>query len=579
VLFRSLVNSSSLVYVDDRNLRSRLGQFNEEFLVELKQCGIEDSVVAQSLKKFPTSHQPRFLTSLVFEYLDIACGEESCKLAEHIQKRLASAQFGRGYERIIRDECERLTKQLTKQQIGETVKRSLDGLKLVKLCGRRQIKTYLQYDCERLPNSDSSGLKYFCEQNNGGKEWIINVRSDFNGDTEFYSKVATVISKTAVESINSINVSFHLATILDCPIDQIHQVLNRMDIKQLPNNALDSESLRFSRTVLGEFVPQNVQGLLIPNLYLFQSGWLVAMEADDPLDRGEQVAPTFSFVQIIHRVMSDASSSTNVSDTYVVKVSEDGEEMEVQANALYAFRRPEPEEASRVVVLHPLNAELQYNYLVFNESDNFSNIFKDLKREVNEAWNLPEDQRKRVIRRLLLKWHPDKNPNKKDLCTRVFQVLGNLIRMRQDGRRIDDVTEEEAAGSTSERDRPSTDFDDILRQRARNYSQQESYWRENCRSSSRSSSQRDWSSRRRDDFEDIFENFRKAENPQPGEANRWMQQANFDLEAAENDSGTAPEWVCQKCFQVFLMFLNSRSAFVYVENVRHCSLEFAEIFN
>ena len=29
--------------------------------------------------------------------------------------------------------------------------------------------------------------------------------------------------------------------------------------------------------------------------------------------------------------------------------------------------------------------------------------------EIEEAWKLPEDERKKFIRRLLLQWHPDKN--------------------------------------------------------------------------------------------------------------------------------------------------------------------------
>ncbi len=36
-------------------------------------------------------------------------------------------------------------------------------------------------------------------------------------------------------------------------------------------------------------------------------------------------------------------------------------------------------------------------------------ILEDISNLLEEAWSLPEHQRKQVIKRLLLKWHPDKN--------------------------------------------------------------------------------------------------------------------------------------------------------------------------
>ena len=48
---------------------------------------------------------------------------------------------------------------------------------------------------------------------------------------------------------------------------------------------------------------------------------------------------------------------------------------------------------------------------------------KWLLLQVRAIWKLPEEQRKKVIKRLMLKFHPDKNPDKIDLCTKITQVL------------------------------------------------------------------------------------------------------------------------------------------------------------
>jgi sacsin len=44
-----------------------------------------------------------------------------------------------------------------------------------------------------------------------------------------------------------------------------------------------------------------------------------------------------------------------------------------------------------------------------------------------EAWELPEAERKKAIRRLYLRWHPDKNPKSYDLCNEAFKFLKNQV--------------------------------------------------------------------------------------------------------------------------------------------------------
>ncbi len=52
---------------------------------------------------------------------------------------------------------------------------------------------------------------------------------------------------------------------------------------------------------------------------------------------------------------------------------------------------------------------------------------EEIRKMLTEAWKLPEGERKKVIRRLYLRWHPDKNPNYSDLCNEAFKYLLNQI--------------------------------------------------------------------------------------------------------------------------------------------------------
>ena len=54
-------------------------------------------------------------------------------------------------------------------------------------------------------------------------------------------------------------------------------------------------------------------------------------------------------------------------------------------------------------------------------------IMNDVSDKLDEAWRLPEKQRKKIIKRLLLKWHPDKNIGSEKLATVVMQHIQSEI--------------------------------------------------------------------------------------------------------------------------------------------------------
>ena len=151
---------------------------------------------------------------------------------------------------------------------------------------------------------------------------------------------------------------------------------------------------------------------------------------------------------------------------------------------------------------------------------------------LEEAWKLPKQKRDKIIKRVYLTWHPDKNPGNEEFSTKVFQFLQSEIarlergeprRPRAEARTAAEFNHEYYYGGYS------SFFTNWNRRAGTHRSQHDHFQEDYARS-----------------------RYHRA-NPQPGEARRWFRQAEADLKAAGNDfSGAQPsyEWVCFKCHQV-----------------------------
>jgi sacsin len=193
------------------------------------------------------------------------------------------------------------------------------------------------------------------------------------------------------------------------------------------------------------------------------------------------------------------------------------------------------------LVLVPLGSKDVPHAPPEDQGSDYTVVIATLKKQLKDAWGLPEDQRKRVTRRLQFQWHPDKNPQNAAFCTRIFQRLQNLVEMLERGNDIDgeDVLFDQTSSATGK-------YYDFMRERARSYHSHEQQWRQSH--SKRRRNKFNSSNHTNDNrYDEFFSDFRTAANPQPGEAKRWIRQANYDLQAANGE--VAHEWICYKCHQ------------------------------
>lgn len=181
-------------------------------------------------------------------------------------------------------------------------------------------------------------------------------------------------------------------------------------------------------------------------------------------------------------------------------------------------------------------------------------VMEEVSDTLEEAWKLPEGQRKKIIKRLLLKWHPDKNIGNEAFSTVIIQhIQAELERLELglprpshfDPSQFDFDPRNPFAGSSSFQANFANAykyFFDQMNQRAKEHKQQRERYQENFT--------RDYNS---GEYNFGVPPTFSSANPQPAQAKRFLRQAQEDLRAADNDYDShepAFEWVCFKAHQV-----------------------------
>ena len=215
--------------------------------------------------------------------------------------------------------------------------------------------------------------------------------------------------------------------------------------------------------------------------------------------------------------------------------------MEVDATDLYKFHRSEDFNCTDTDTTDGLSENSSRHYANPSKGKDQQAIFDEISDLLEQAWKMPEEKRRNVIKRLYLRWHPDKNVGNEELCIdgsplsnreiSFCRCLRNEISRLERGEPRDiPQTYPGFTGSTQ-----GTSYDDFFfswGNRARQHHAQ----REGYRTRQQS-----------------YESSRGRPNQQPGEARRWFRQACADVTAVMNDvvcNKPSFEWAGFKCQHV-----------------------------
>lgn len=563
-----LAKSSNLVFDDAPHYKSRIqGNIGVQMLVDMSQCylGKDHAFHTKLIMLLPQKLRPRLLSGILEEQLD----EDSpkmcqfgalCSLQGRLQLLLSSEQFITGLFRIMKHENDNAY-LVNEEKAIRLCKALCEGLKVS--CFEKLQTTLRVKGCSPIPHSRSETLAFL--KRYGTAVIHLYIQHSDSKDINFLLALAMTL-KSATD--NLISDTSYLIAMLGCnDIYRISEKLDNLGVKYdstepsklelpLPGTPIAAE---IHHTLLMD--PMNV---FYPGEYV---GYLVDSEGGDMYGSYQ---PTYTYAIIVQEVDREEGENTSVlGKCFQIDIGY-SEYKIVSSLDLYKFSRQEdsthahdPSVPSTPTSPNSCSSGLRIIPPIFAGKENLRppthkqtprkiklhalpEILKEVTLVVEQAWKLPELERKKIIRRLYLKWHPDKNAENLDIATEVFKHLQTEISRMEKQSLADQQNTERAsrrsysASSTRFQSEKFSfqRFYSSWNQEATNHKSERQHFREHYTGNAGSSHSHRFFAP---------PTFKTVGNPV--EARRWLRQARANYSAARNDlHKNANEWVCFKCY-------------------------------
>ena len=502
--------SEELIFDDAPTYGSRIHGIDQLFVPDLSLMEVTLKSAMTSFKdlmmKLPASVQPRMLSSVVKEKLSSPDSLEvvSIEAVNALKRQLTSVQFGHGFARIIRHV------NYQKKGFDEGVIAGVErGLRSIELLSVKGLKTSLYHNDILIPESEQS-VVYFKERLElpGKETWRVYISALTGIDETIWAVVTNIIVEMYGEFLGTN--SYVITSMLRCPPTSIWSLLDKMGIRK--DDSYGAAQMKIYPEP-GTYIPVEDQHLLNDAFEEFEPGEYVGYQLHDPSLQQEEGTAIYIYAIVIEEVSN--TDAGMLLKSYKIDIGHDKEPVVVSAARLHKFHRLEE---------------------IFDEQEGLHEDIEEVCKEISAtlelAWELPEEERDQIVKRLFLRWFPKENVRNLELFTAAFQHLKSEI-SRLGGFNLALFASWEAL--VRERDNQRETYRE-------NYRKKYGSWKS-------SSGHRSGSS-----FPPSF----CHQNSQPGEAKRWFRQAEADLEAGTVELSfgrDSYEWICFKCHQVNLRFV------------------------
>ncbi|XP_046843292.1 sacsin-like [Xenia sp. Carnegie-2017] len=431
-----LLRSTTLFVNDTMERKERLLDFSRELLIDLTMKDHESPVKLVQL--LPRHLQVKKLSYVVKEELSPACADrtcvlDSCDFMNHYRQLLVSREFSEELIRLYKYQQE-------KDKIPPKVEMELRKLEssVEVVCMQNIALRLMKVQTNEVITGSDSDVSCFCQPNECGFRILIKHGGDANSSV-LHERLSSFVSSITGNYLEEKNWRF-LMMLLDAR--SVSDLSRTLDDARIPRTISALSSL----PPLGNVIPVELHYLLKNDVrFVLREGEFVGYEVQDESELNDSV---YIFAKIIEQ-SQQGDGRLQLNSKYKIDIGND-EPIEVSKLKLFKFDREQLESTNdheQENVDRPTrNVEMEimlYENLSGESFDNTANETKsnitleEAKKEVAEAlaeiWKLPESERRTAIKRLIRQWHPDKNPDRKDLATQVTQFLLNEVERLEKG--------------------------------------------------------------------------------------------------------------------------------------------------
>ena len=502
-----ILPSSELIYIDDYHMQERMKDFEGNFMLS-KYEGAKDArnINENLLSGLPSENMPKLLSDLVQEVLKEPISEVEAP-TEHFSKKISmifsSSYFFHGLARLLKYEYKTHCKDLP------VLEKIFEIMRSVNISVLHRVQTNLI--CKKKVISDSEANKEaYTRATKNSFEIYLQVDELTGASTKIIAQgILDLLGLYSIKFDQSKNVIV-LLNLLEVQPKKIPELLDNFGI---PRETSDAE-LRYLPSP-GDLVPETLYPYLSCNFEKFEIEEFVA------ISREFEGAECYIF-GIIKGCQNN--ESVHVSQLiYDVQVDEDPASLvKCKGFDLYGFDRSVQSSVLTKEIVESDNKERTEQAEVLQHQSEEETV-KEIRDVLRSLPDLDEESKKKVIRKLYLKWHPDKHEERnKAFATRIFQFLLNELKSDHKDFENNFDSWNFSAHTYNYSSRSSPGFFDYGSNSSPNFS---AFFTES------------------------------ANNPQPAQSKRWYRQAEKDLQAAkyrkEQNADSFFQWHCFMAKQVY----------------------------
>ncbi|XP_071510274.1 sacsin-like [Diadema antillarum] len=402
-----LKRSDTLYFNDANHLKGRISTCE---LPILHFSNEEESIMTEVLRKLPERLRPKVLSGRVKEVLNTSdIDQATCPLVQY-----GNCEFERQLETVVHSKdlviaIASIVKHDDNKVINEEQRQSLrDVLTHLEVTCMQSVNSVLQLDDKNISNSEKQIPAFVKDRH---QLYVTHPTEE--------TKIMTLTSVT--ERVNHV-----LGNLIH---DKGLLVFVDLLSKRSPSEILPSLAAHDVEVCLGanntsetrlpppgSSVPNQIFHLIEQDMWVsFEEGEYIALQR---MDRDEEL---HIYARIVRRVRGES-----IQAVYLVDVGAD-DLVEASVSDIYKIHIPKAQACFDLVPSdrkepdYPGKSSLRNNPSFPGDIDEAK---KHVSAELEEIWKLPEEERKKAIHRLMLKWHPDKHPEgPSDLFNEAFKHL------------------------------------------------------------------------------------------------------------------------------------------------------------